>query len=123
MAVVAACIVGLVFVVAAVLKFADRTAWRTQSSALGVPHSVADVVPVVELSVGSALLAQLARPVTAAIAGAVVLAFTMVVLHHMRGDARPPCACFGRRHATPIGWRDVVRNVVLLGCCLVAAIA
>ncbi|MGZ6987202.1 MAG: MauE/DoxX family redox-associated membrane protein, partial [Ilumatobacteraceae bacterium] len=55
------------------------------------------------------------------VAAALLVSFTTLLVLRMAQGRRPPCACFGAWTAKPIGWRNVVRNAVLLG--LAAAVA
>ena len=99
MIVVASIVLGVVFVV---------------SADLGVPGPVATVVPFLELAVGALLVAQLARSFAAVVAGVMLTAFTVLLIVRLKQGRRPPCACFGALSTKPIGWGNVVRNVVFL---------
>ena len=114
MIVVASVLLGAVFVVSGVSKFAAPEQWRAQSAGIGVPRFVGAVVPFVELVVGALLVAQIARRVVALVALAVLLAFTSLLVLRLAQGRRPPCACFGQWSTQPIGWGDVLRNAVFL---------
>jgi hypothetical protein len=73
-------------------------------------------LPWLEIALGGLLVAQVALPWTAWAAVALLLGFTAWLLTH-RGV---PCACFGAWSRRPAGWREVARNVVLIGLALVA---
>lgn len=114
MIVVASLVLGAVFIVSGVAKVAAPQQWRAQSADIGVPRLVAAVVPFVELLVGALLVAQIARRPVAIVAGAILLAFTSLLVLRLSQGRRPPCACFGHWSTKPIGWGDVVRNAVFL---------
>ena len=119
MIVVASLVLGAVFLLSGTLKVAAPRQWHAQSADLGVPHMVAVVLPFVELPVGALLVTQLGRRPVAACAGALLVAFTALLVVRLRQGRRPPCACFGALTSKPIGWGDVVRN---LGLLMVAAV-
>lgn len=121
MIVVASLVLGAVFVVSGVTKVAAPTQWRAQSADLGVPGPVATVVPFVELAVGALLVAQLARSFAAMVAALLLVAFTFLLIVRLAQGRRPPCACFGTLSTKPIGWTNVVRNVVFLALAGVVA--
>ena len=80
------------------------------------------VVPYVELAVGAAGVVVVLLPWSAYAAIALLVMFTIVIVRRLLDGSRPPCACFGSRSARPLGAIHVVRNAVLLGLALVAAI-
>jgi uncharacterized membrane protein YphA (DoxX/SURF4 family) len=112
--VVASVLLGAVFVVSGVSKVAAPRQWSAQSAGIGVPRFVAAAVPFVELLVGALLVGQIARRVVAVAAGAVLLAFTSLLVLRLSQGRRPPCACFGQWSTKPIGWGDVLRNALFL---------
>ena len=113
--IIAACLVlGAVFLLSGIVKMSATRQWLTQSADLGVPRAVAAVVPFAESAVGALLVAQFERRVVALVAAALLVAFTILLVVRLLQDRRPPCACFGVLSSKPIGWRNVVRNVVLL---------
>lgn len=118
LAVVAGIAVGLAFVVAGASKLAAGRGWNQ----LRVPASVAAPVPFVELAVGALLVVQLWRPWPASVAVALLVAFTVLLLVHLRAGSHPPCACFGAWSAKPLGWGHVARNATLLALALVALV-
>jgi uncharacterized membrane protein YphA (DoxX/SURF4 family) len=118
----AAAVLGVVLLVAGAAKRADR-GWPQDAAALGTPAWAIPVLPWFEMLLGAVLVSGLARPVAAALAGVVLLAFTgLMVLNLARGQ-RPPCACFGARSRRPIGPVSLVRNLVLLALALIAFVA
>ena len=83
------------------------------AAAFGTPAWAIPVLPWFELVLGAVLISGLARPVAAALAAAVLLAFTAPPGRQPGPRAPgPPCACFGARSRRPIGAWTVVRNLV-----------
>lgn len=116
-------VLGIVFVVAAATKLIDRAGWPAQAAGLGVPRSVAAVVPWWELVLGALLVVGVVRPWPAAAAVLTLVAFTVLLVVVLRRGQHPPCACFGAVSAKPLGWGHVVRNLVLLAVGVVAVVA
>jgi uncharacterized membrane protein YphA (DoxX/SURF4 family) len=112
--VLASLLLGAVFVVSGVAKVAAPNQWRAQSGELGVPGLIATALPFVELAVGAMLIAQLARSIAAIVAAVMLVAFTVLLVVRLAQGRRPPCACFGALTTKPIGWSNVVRNIVFL---------
>ncbi len=121
MVVVASGLLGAVFLVSGVMKVAAPTQWRAQSADLGVPRLVALVTPSIELVVGALLVAQIARRPVAMVTGALLVAFSTLLVVRLLQGRRPPCACFGTWTTKPIGWGHVLRNAGFLA--LAAAVA
>lgn len=119
---IAAVVVGLVFLVASVTKLAKPGLWRSQSTDLGVPWPVAAIVPYVEAVVGALLLVQWQRHAAAWCAAGVLGVFTVLLVVKLAQGERPPCACFGSWTAAPIGPSNVVRNVVLIAIAVAAGV-
>ncbi len=120
-AAVAGVVLGVVFAAAGVAKIAQRDRWPLQAAGLGVPRRLAVVVPPVEVVLGAALIAQIARPVVALVAAGVLVAFTGLILIRLSEGKRPPCACFGGWSTTPLGVGHLVRNLALIVFAAVAA--
>jgi len=112
--VVASVLLGAVFVVASVTKFAAPRQWRAQASDLGVSRNVAIVVPYVEAMIGALLIAQIARRPVAVVAALLLAGFTTVLVVRLLQGRHPPCACFGAWSSKPIGWSNLARNVGFL---------
>lgn len=121
--VVAAVVVGATFLVAGASKVALGPRWTVMARDLGAPAAAIPLVPWVELAIGAALVAQLAVPVPAIAALALLVAFTALIGFRLTGDERPTCACFGAWSAEPIGARHLVRNAVLIVLAVVALFA
>jgi uncharacterized membrane protein YphA (DoxX/SURF4 family) len=119
--VLASAALGVVFLLSGILKIASPQQWRSQSAGLGVPRSIAAVVPFAELVVGALLVTQIARRPVALAAAAMLVGFTTLLVLRLAQGRRPPCACFGAWSTKPIGWGNVARNAALLA--LAAAVA
>jgi uncharacterized membrane protein YphA (DoxX/SURF4 family) len=120
--VVAAVILGAIFLAAGVSKIGSSPQWRSQSADLGVPASLAVTVPFIEIVVGALLVAQIARRQVALVAAVLLMAFTVLLVVRLLQGRRPPCACFGAWMTKPIGWGDVARNGVFLALATVLAL-
>ena len=93
MAWVAGAVVGVVLIVAGAAKLTSKQ-WPVQADALGVPHGAARVVPILELTIGVALVAGVRFAGIAAVA--LLSAFTAFLIVALRRGVEAPCACFGR---------------------------
>jgi uncharacterized membrane protein YphA (DoxX/SURF4 family) len=122
MTIVASALLGVVFLVSGVTKVASPSQWRAQSADLGVPRVVTMVIPVIELMIGALLVAQIARRPVALVAGALLVAFTTLLVVRLSQGRRPPCACFGAFTTSPIGWHNVARNAGFLALAAVVAL-
>lgn len=120
--VVAAVLVGLVFLLAAVTKLARMELWRTESSGLGVPWFVARLVPYLEVVIGALLVTQVQRHVVAWCAVAMLLAFTVLLAVRLLQGHDGPCACFGAVNSSSIGVPHLVRNLVFIVLGVLAAV-
>lgn len=113
-AVVAGVLLGLSFLVAGGSKIAAAGSWPEQARGLGAPAWTTPLVPWVELALGALLVTQVA-PVPAGIAAiALLVVFSALIARRLAAGEHPPCACFGAWSASSIGWRHLVRNVVLI---------
>ena len=121
---VAAAIVGAVFVYAGVSKLLSGREWPKAAARLGVPRVVAYATMAAEIVIGLGMVLGDSWRAGFLYAGVVLLVlFTALLAVHMRGDERPPCACFGGATQRPIGARDIVRNVSLLVLSFVAILS
>ena len=119
---VASIVVGAALVLAGASKLAARDTWPSQARGLGAPDLVIPLLPWLEIVVGALLIAQVARPVMATIAIALLLAFTALLVVNLRQGRRPPCACFGAWSAKPIGAGHIARNLALIALAVIAAL-
>lgn len=113
-------LLGVVFVVAGASKVAAAASWPAQAAGLGVPRGLAVLVPWGELAVGAMLVVGLAMPAVAVVAVVALVGFTMVLVRALVAGRHPPCSCFGAWSASPIGWRQVVRNAAFIAVGVVA---
>ena len=111
------------FAQAAVAKGADLTLFEQHLAAYGVP---APLLPLATrllpaLEAGAALLLLLAptRPVGAALAGGLLLAYGAAMAWHRRAGHALDCGCGG--DPLPLSWALVARNALLAAWAAVAA--
>lgn len=117
----AAIVVGASLVYAGVSKSLMGREWLRAAARLGVPKWLAPLIAVAEVAIGlGVVVTDGLRTSFVAAAGFLLVAFTALLLWHLRSDTPPPCACFGAGKQRPIAARDVVRNVVLVVLVVVA---
>ena len=119
----ASIVLGLVFLVSGGSKIAAGQAWPDQARGLGAPPLVVPVLPWLEIVLGAVLVMQLAPVLAAAVALAVLVAFTALILRRLSEGEHPPCACFGAWSTKPLGRGHVVRNVGVMALGVVALLA
>jgi hypothetical protein len=113
-------VIGLVLLWAGISKVRDRNWAATTAPVMQLPVEVLRFIPFVELVIGAACVAQV--PFAAVTANGLLLGYLVLTVNlAQRGDA-PPCACFGAT-ATPVTWRTVGRNVVLVAVSIVSVLA
>lgn len=120
---VAGVVVGAVMCVAGAAKVVKSQEWPEQARAMGAPAFVIPFLPWIEILLGAALVARLAPVVSGATAIAVLAAFTALILLNIARGRRPVCACFGAWRPAPLGWKHVVRNVVLVAMAAVSMLS
>ena len=112
-------VLSLVFLIAGAAKLVHPARTRQALLEFGAPKPLtpilAWVLPLTELSVGAALVP--ARTAWWGAAGAFVLLilFLVAIWWNLARGRRPDCRCFGQLHSAPIGWKLVLRNLVLVG--------
>lgn len=111
---------GAVFIYAGMQKAQEKDRWIADAAALGVSASVARPLPWIETALGAALILGGIAGFMRLAAVALLVALTTVIVGNLRRGNRPPCACFGSRHARPISWWTVVRNLALIALLVVA---
>jgi hypothetical protein len=119
---IAPVVLAAVFAFAGGAKFADRQATADGFRALRLRHAdrLAIQVPTVELATAVLLVAM---PVGgAAVALVLLLGFTGLLVSRLRAGIDAPCRCFGSLRTRPIGWGDVVRNLVLAALAVVVLV-
>lgn len=115
----AAVLLGVAMLVAGGGKLASPT-WPEHALGLGAPPWAVPVVPWIELCLGALLVVQWSRHLVAALAAALLLVFTAMLVRRLAEGRRPPCACFGGLSTRPIGPWSVVRNAILVGLAIIA---
>ncbi len=118
-----AVILGGVFVFAAVPKIIDAQAFAEsihnyQLFPLWSIGPLARLLPPIEVVVGVALIVGVAQPGAALIAAGMLAAFSAGMLQAMARGIDLSCGCFGNGDNTPIGWWNIVRNLMLIGLAL-----
>ncbi|MDQ7802662.1 redoxin domain-containing protein [Amycolatopsis sp. A133] len=113
-----------VFSISGIAKLIDPGGTRDMVAGFGLPpwiaRPVSYLLPLAELAVaGTILVPATAGPAGFAAAGLLVL-FTAVVGVSLLTGREASCRCFGQLSASPIGWRTLARNAVLVGVAVVA---
>jgi thiol-disulfide isomerase/thioredoxin len=112
-------VLAVVFAIAGISKLADPTGSRKSIAGFGVPESFAKplawLLPLAELVCAAALI-----PLASAWWGAtgvltLLLIFITGISISLLHGRKPDCHCFGQLYSSPIGWKTLVRNVVLAG--------
>jgi peroxiredoxin len=110
-------LLALVLAVAGAGKLADRSGARQAVTGFGVPEPlarpVANLLPLVELATAILLIPSVTQPVGAALALALMLAFSAAIARSIARGETPECHCFGALHSEPAGPRTLVRNLLL----------
>ena len=122
-ALVASILLGVVFLVSGGSKIAAGPAWPEQARGLGAPSFVVPLLPWFEIVLGAVLVMQLAPVPAAAIALAVLVGFTALIVRRLAQGQHPPCACFGTWSTKPLGRGHVVRNVGFMLLAVIALLA
>jgi len=121
LAYLAALFLAGVLAVAGVGKLRDRPGTVRSFRALGLPPGLAAALPVVELVVALGLVVLPGW--SAAVALALLAAFTTFLARAVRDGVVAPCNCFGRAGDAPVSSVELVRNLLLAGVGLVALTA
>jgi uncharacterized membrane protein YphA (DoxX/SURF4 family) len=112
----------LVFGAAGVGKLTDRKGTREEVAAFGVPAALAPPVaftlPLLELAVALAIAVPATAPWGVAGGLALLLAYTAAIAVNLLLGRNPACECFGPLLVTPIGWKPLVRNLLLAAAAL-----
>lgn len=107
-----------VFIVSATTKCRDFAGTRFSIGAFGVPIRVSSAATVILIALEAVIAVGLLVDRTVQWAGLAALLllwlFTGVILHHIIQGRHPSCHCFGRLGSSPIGWKTVSRNIVLM---------
>lgn len=108
-----------IFTLAGVAKFLDLRGSEKAFKAFGVPAAIA-LPSSVALSIAEIVIALLflftSTSWYAAIGGAGLLVlFIVQMIYQMAKGNAPDCHCFGQLHSEPVGYKSIVRNIVLAG--------
>ena len=107
-------LLAVTFGMSAVAKLRDRAGGERAVAAFGFPAGwgppLAILVPLVELAAAGALLFAPSRPAGAAVALALLSAFSVAIGWNLARGRRPSCHCFGALSDEPVGWPSVARN-------------
>lgn len=112
------CLLAAVLAVAGASKLLSPAATASAARQFGLGRRLAVVaavaVPVLELIAAAALLSRTHATVGAALAVALLTAFTAVTANAVRRGRPVDCQCFGSLTRSPVTARTVARNAVLL---------
>jgi hypothetical protein len=116
---VARLVLAGVLIVSATAKLRDRQGARQAAADLGVPPGLAPLIaaslaPLELLSAVLLLTTGWLVVAGAALAGLLLLAFTIAIVVSLARGRRVECHCFGALSAKPLSWWSVARNVALL---------
>ena len=107
-------ILGVVFLVAGILKLRSPLDTRRSLRDLGFPfpRETSVALPLVELLTSVLLFVD---PTTGGpCAVALLVAFTVLILSRLAAGNTNGCGCFGAWSTRPLSYRDVVRNTVVI---------
>jgi len=108
---------AVVFLVAAIGKFADLRGSRASLVGFGVPERAAGILgtllPIAELCVAVALIPAATAQWGAVGALILLLGFIAGITVALRRGQAPDCNCFGAIHSAPVSTTTLVRNVAL----------
>jgi len=96
---------------AAKLRSADVTERTFRAFGLAAPRTLARTIPLVELGLAAGLV--VVPGWAAAVALAVLAAFTTVLVRAMRAGVDVGCGCFGTSRREPVSFVELVRNGLL----------
>jgi uncharacterized membrane protein YphA (DoxX/SURF4 family) len=121
LAYLAALFLAGVLALAGVAKLRDRPGTVRSFRALGLPAPLATAVPVVELLLAAGLVVLPGW--SAAVALAVLAAFTTFLARAVRDGVAAPCNCFGSTGGAAVSAVELVRNLLLAAVAVVALTA
>src|SRR5438045_2029559 len=108
-----------VFAVAGFAKLADLDGSRRAVAGFGVPERLArplgTLLPFAELSAAGLLLFGATARAGAALALALLVAFSAGIARSVARGEAPDCHCFGQLHSEPAGPRTLIRSLTLGG--------
>lgn len=88
----------------------------------GAAKPFAIALPLLELAVSFALLFRVAPRIGVGVAGVLLVLFSGALAVKLLQGKRVPCGCFGSDPNELIGWNMLGRNVLLVSCCVFAAV-
>ena len=116
-------VLAVVFLVAAIGKFADLRGSRASLVGFGVPERAAAVLgtllPVAELAVAVTPLPRPSAQWGGVGAMILLLAFIGGITFALRRGQAPDCNCFGAIHSAPVSKTTLARNVALAAVALI----
>jgi len=119
-------VLAVVFLTAGVGKLLDLAGSRQAMRDFGVPDRAATIagtlLPVVELTIGVALIFAPTARWGALAALALLLTFIAGIARAMARGEEPDCHCFGQIHSAPAGPLTLARNAALAGCAAVIVV-
>jgi uncharacterized membrane protein YphA (DoxX/SURF4 family) len=121
LAYLAALLLAGVFALAGATKLRDRRDTTQSFRALGLPPGLASAVPVVELLLAAGLV--VAPGWSAAVALALLAAFTTFLARAVRDGVAAPCNCFGSTGRSAVSAVELVRNLLLAAVAVAALTA
>ena len=111
-------LLAAVFALSGVAKLTDQAGSRQAMIAFGLPRSLATplgrLLPLAELAVAVALVPAVAAWWGALGALALLLAFVVGIVANLAQGRKPDCRCFGQLHSSPVGWKTLARNGLLM---------
>jgi hypothetical protein len=115
--------VGLAFAFASAGKLEDRAASvsaveRFELLQPRVARIVGSFLPWIELLLAVSLIVGLAARMSAIVAVALLAAFSIAQAVVLVQGRQVACGCFGSVSSATIQWRDLVRNGLLILCCI-----
>lgn len=109
-------LLSITFLVAAGGKLVHPVGGRQTLIDFGVPHlaaGLATALPLVELTIGSALIVGRFAWFGSVGALTLLLLFALAIGANLAVGRAPVCNCFGAIHSAPVGWSTLARNAVL----------
>lgn len=112
-------VLGTVFIIASLDKIIAPDAFAANILAYKIlPYAMVNMfallLPWIELLCGVFLLAGvLVRP-SSFIISSLLVVFVIAIVAALAQDLKIDCGCFGKDHATPIGWDRVLEDIGLL---------
>lgn len=117
-----AAVVGAVLAYAGANKVTAFRQWQQDAKRQNVPAIIANILPILELVLGAALVVLKPSANVLGLATLLLLVFTVYLSAQVVGKSQVPCACFGARVVRPPSWRDVLRNLFLIALLFVSAL-